>query len=85
MNNEDSYRISHNVIASADAHVTDTVISQNSMCTESQNIPVPPGNVQRCTSHRSEPLTMDRISEFMDEDGRLVDEHALRKAVFLGI
>ncbi|XP_074661336.1 TBC1 domain family member 15-like [Tubulanus polymorphus] len=36
------------------------------------------------TSHRRPALTAEEFAEFRDEDGRIVDEHALRKAVFKG-
>lgn len=35
-------------------------------------------------SKRTEPLTVEEFQKFLDPDGRLVDESALRKAVFLG-
>lgn len=36
-------------------------------------------------SQRTTPLTNDQLHDYMDEDGRLVQEHAFRKAVFLGV
>ncbi|KAL5019452.1 hypothetical protein ScPMuIL_002344 [Solemya velum] len=81
---EISAHTNQNVIESSDMHTTDSVIGQSSVCLDSEKIPVAKENVQRCTSHRSDPLTLERVSEFMDDDGRLVNEHALRKAVFLG-
>ena len=35
-------------------------------------------------SQRTEALTVKAFQKFLDPDGRLVDESALRKAVFLG-
>jgi hypothetical protein len=34
---------------------------------------------------REKPLCREEFQKMFDEDGRIVDEHALRKAVFMGI
>ncbi|XP_064595953.1 TBC1 domain family member 15-like [Liolophura sinensis] len=36
------------------------------------------------TNSRTPPLTQEQFSKLLDAEGRLVDEHALRQAVFLG-
>ncbi|KAK7482160.1 hypothetical protein BaRGS_00026625 [Batillaria attramentaria] len=41
-------------------------------------------NVYVPVSERTKPLTRQQFENLLDRDGRLVDEHQLRKAVFLG-
>ncbi|KAL3884424.1 hypothetical protein ACJMK2_024563 [Sinanodonta woodiana] len=49
----------------------------------SQTIPVKE-SLSSPISNRTKPLTAQQFQEFLDKDGRLVDENALRKAIFLG-